>query len=237
MDNEYDEEEDEIFAEEPKPEDLEPELVNQTIVIPSLSRNPDISDKPSRTKRVNYDANMQYGNLKRKLDKYKDHPLTDADIRQLMGNQCNIVRYQDIKKYNSIKQLLGPHECCFILYEWQPRSGHWCLLTKHKNLVEFFDPYSGMPDSELDQVPEDKRVELGEDHPYLCDLLRTCSYEISYNEFQFQKLDKNVKSCGRWCCLRCLLKDMDLYDFQRFFLSLYGDDIVTALTTKTEDLK
>lgn len=179
----------------------------------------------------NYDSNFQYGNLKRKLDKYKDYPLSDADIRQLMGNRCNIVRYRDIKKYNSIKQLLGTYECCFILYEWQERSGHWCLLTKSKNEVEFFDPYSGIPDSELDQVPEDKRIELGENHPYLSDLLRNCKYEICYNEFQFQKLDKGIKTCGRWCCLRCLLKDMNLYDFQKFFQGMYGDSVVTSLTS------
>lgn len=173
---------------------------------------------------------MSAKKVRKILDKYKDIPLSDADVRRLVGDKANVITYSQLRGYNTIDQVLGPYKCCFLLYEWRKGYGHWTLLTRHKNLIEFFNPYGGKPDDELDNVNPELREELGEDHPYLCDLLRKCNYDLSYNEFQFQKLDQGVKSCGRWTVIRALLKDMDLYDFQKLFYDLYADDIVTVIT-------
>lgn len=168
--------------------------------------------------------------VRKLLDKYNDMPLSDADVKKLMGNHANIVTYSQIRNYSSIDQLLGPYGVVFILYEWRKGYGHWTVLTKHKNLLEFFNPYGGMPDDELDNVNPDLRKELGEDHPYLSDLLRKCKYDLSYNEFQFQRLDHGIKTCGKWCVIRAYLKDLDLYDFQKLFHDMYADDLVSILT-------
>lgn len=169
--------------------------------------------------------------LRQLIRSYRDVPLSDKDIQDEMGGNANIVVYSQIQDYESIDQLIEPYGVCFILYEWKPHYGHWCLLSKHDNLLEFFDPYSGMPDDELDHVPKRFRKKLGEDHPYLCDLLRACDYDLSYNEFQFQKLSPDISTCGRWCILRAILKDLTLYQFKNLFLNAYGDDIATILTS------
>jgi hypothetical protein len=75
------------------------------------------------------------------------------------------------------------------------------------------------------------RKSLNEDKPYLSILLKKCPYELTYNEFPFQTLDNGVKTCGRWCCIRALLKDMDLYQFKKLFLTYNADEIVTLLTS------
>jgi hypothetical protein len=170
-------------------------------------------------------------NLRKKLDKYVDQPLSDHDIERFMQNKASVIKYGYLKGVQSIDQVLEPYGVCFILYEWRKGYGHWCLLTKRNDeSIEFFNPYGGLPDSELENVPHEVRRELGEDKAYLCDLLVASPYEITYNEFQFQKLDGKVKTCGRWCLIRAYLKEMDLYDFQKLFMDIYGDEIVSLLT-------
>lgn len=169
--------------------------------------------------------------IRKVIDKYKDIALSDSELSQLMHGQANIVRYRDIKNYKTVQQLLEPYNVCFILYEWKEHYGHWCVLIRHDNLIEFFDPYSGFPDSEIHQIPEPFRTESGQDEKALSKLLIKYTGELSYNEYQFQKLDQNVKDCGRWCVIRGLLKDLPLEDFKKLFLNVYGDDIATILTT------
>lgn len=172
--------------------------------------------------------------LRELLNQHKDIPLSDADIRQLMkesGIHANVVSYGEIKQYPDIDKLLGPDGCCFILYEWRKGYGHWCLLTKRGNEIEFMDPYGEFVDTQLEYVPEELRAELGEDHKYLSDLLRKCDYELAYNEFEFQSLNEESRTCGRWTIIRAKLKDMSLEDFRDIFLNVYGDEIATILTS------
>ena len=171
--------------------------------------------------------------IQRLFDKNKNIPLSDSDIRELMGKEVNITTYGNLKNYNDVNELLYPNNVCFILYEWRPHYGHWVLLSKSDKDVEFFDPYGGFIDSQLDEVTVELRKELNEDNPYLSNLLRNSPYDISYNEFPFQKLSKAISTCGRWCIIRAKLKDMNLYEFQKLFMDKLGggDDIVTYLTS------
>ena len=153
-----------------------------------------------------------------------------------MGNRCNIITYSQIRNYGSIDQLLGSWGVCFVLYEWKEHYGHWCLLIKSGKLLEFFDPYGGFPDSQLHHVPEAMKVKLGEDYPYLSRLMMHFEGDLSYNEFQFQKLDKETKDCGRWCILRAELKDAPLKVFADLFKGLYGDQLATFMTTPNDEL-
>jgi len=169
--------------------------------------------------------------IKSLIDEYKNIALSDTDLLTLMDGKANVVVYPDIHKYRSIDRLLGNYGVCFILYEWKPHYGHWCCLIRHGNLIEFFDPYGNWPDSCLEDVPEPYRTESNQLKPYLTNLMIKCDYDLSYNEFQFQKLDEEVKDCGRWCCVRALLKELPLKDFKDLFFNEAGDDLVTVLTS------
>ena len=169
--------------------------------------------------------------IKKHLDKYKYVALSDADLANLMEGQARIVIYGDICKFKSIDEMLEPYGVCFVLYEWKPHFGHWCVLIKHDDLIEFFDPYGKYVDMYLKMIPEPFRSESNQFVPALSNLLLECDYDLSYNEYQFQKMDENVRDCGRWCCVRAMLKEMSLKEFKRMFLNKEGDDIVTILTT------
>lgn len=170
------------------------------------------------------------------IDQYKDIPLSDKDIRDMMNEglikKFNVISYSELKNYNNIDQVLGPENICFILYEWKPHYGHWCLLQRSGNLIEFFDPYGKFPDSQLEEIEEPFRTGSGQKEKTLSKLLLDSDNELSYNQYPFQHLGNGVKTCGKWCVMRAFLKDLKLDEFQDLFLGVYSDDLVTFLTLK-----
>lgn len=176
--------------------------------------------------------------LKDIIDEHKNIALSDTQVIDLVKGQANFFIYPDLHAVSNIDQVLGEFGAVIILYLSQPHFGHYCCLIKthdeHGPLLEFFDPYNGTPDSQLQHIPQPFRQESGQDYPVLSELLIESNYDISYNEFDFQKLDNGVKDCGRWCAMRILLKDLPLKEFSELFYNMYSDDLVTFLTTPKE---
>lgn len=180
--------------------------------------------------------------LQKVIDEYKGIALSDVDLFNLVSGMCTIIRVPNIYKYKSIDEMLDGKGACFILYEWAPHTGHWCCLTLHGNDLEFYDPYGGIekgkPDAELNNIPNGKyKRDSHQDKPYLTYLLLKCNYNLSYNEFKFQKLDKRIKDCGRWCSARILFKMLPLEEFKKLFYGPYSDDIVTIITANRSQLE
>lgn len=171
------------------------------------------------------------------LKKYENIALSNKDILKLVKGKANIVLYHDLHKYKSIDKVLGKYGACFLLFESKKNYGHWCLLFKLDDTnLEFFNPYNGYPDDSLDYVPNDFKKISNQDQPYLSTLLYQSPYQLSFNEFGFQAHNKNIKTCGRWCCLRLICRHMSLYDFNNLIkslcneLNLNPDQLVTLLT-------
>ena len=188
------------------------------------------------------DINQLKQILKEEIDIYKDIPLSDSDMLDLVKGKANLVTYSEIHKYRSIDELLAPYGACIILYETKPHFGHWVCLTLHDGLIEYFNSYGslnngGLPDDELKHIPKAFAKESHQDKKYLTKLLVECDYELSYNEFQFQELDNHVKDCGRWVVLRIIMKSLSLEDFSKLFFNMYSDDLVTYLTAKASQLQ
>lgn len=165
------------------------------------------------------------------LKYYKDISLSDKDVLELIDGKANLILYPDLIKYNSIDQILDPYGACILLFEAKPKYGHWvCLFKLDNGMIEFFNPYGGYPDDGLNFIPMHFRKISNQYYPYLSELLLKSSYELSYNEHKFQKLDKGTKTCGRWCAIRLLCRHMSLEQFTKIFKNKYGDDLVTLLT-------
>lgn len=166
-----------------------------------------------------------------------DIALSNDDILELTDGEANIVLYPDLHKFETIDELLGPNENCFLLFESKANFGHWVLIFKeNKNNVAFFNSYGGYPDDSLKKIPKEFREISNQVVPYLSQLMVDSGYDLSYNEFKFQSDGKNINTCGRWCVLRWWLKDLDLYEFKDFLdyikdeTGLTYDEIVTDLT-------
>ena len=165
------------------------------------------------------------------LRRYEDIALSNNEILELVNGKANIIIYHDLHNYKNIDDILGKYDACFILFESQPRYGHWCLLFKmNNNELEFFNPYGGFPDDTLEYINEDFKNKSNQNLPYLSILMYNSPYELYYNEYPFQKKDKNIKTCGRWCSIRLICRNYSLEEFAHMFNNKYGDKLVTLLT-------
>lgn len=173
---------------------------------------------------------------KKTLDRYKSIALSNFDLVDLLDGKATVMLYPDMYKINSIEQLLHPYDACFLLFETEPRMGHWCALLKYGDTVEFFDPYSGYPDDVLKFIPKDFKKKSKQDYPYLTKLLYECPYKIEFNDNKYQKHNNNINTCGRHCALRILCKDLDNKQYDKMIKKLQKetgmnpDDLVTAIT-------
>ena len=134
----------------------------------------------------------------------------------MTNNMVNIYTYEDILGYQSIESLLGSKDACIILYQIQENYGHWILLMKHINHIEFFDPYAFKPDEELKLSTYNLKMHRGKMIPYLSLLLSKVPYPVHYNKVQLQKYKKNVNDCGRHCVVRYIYRNMEISDYVLF---------------------
>ena len=154
-------------------------------------------------------------------------PLSDEDIRRFLPG-AKIIKYSELSKYSNLFDLL-PDECsfCFILYEDSVNKGHWTVVCRPPSgVAAYFDSYGGPPDAPLKWTARDRRVGLGEGHPYLSILLGDALREelvrdVVYNRRCYQKDGGGliqINDCGRWCVLWILkmLEGLSVEDFSKF---------------------
>jgi hypothetical protein len=133
-------------------------------------------------------------------------PMDDTDIRYYFPD-ARIVSYSELSNYETIDDLLPKDlDYVFLLYEEKPNYGHWVLLSKYNDLIEYFDSYGGSIDEPLSWVPLEQRKIIGVGKPYLTNFLKNTNdndYGLIYNAYDFQdETDNKISTCGRWCCLR-----------------------------------
>lgn len=178
---------------------------------------------------------------KGEIKEIKEEAMTDSDIRQYLPN-IKIISHQDLKDYNTIDELLpNKKDIVIIIYESKPNSGHWVLLSKYNNTIEYFDSYSNPIDEPLKWI--DKKYKNTIDNkPYLSNLLKKAKnkYDIVYNAKPFQSENLKVATCGRHCIFRALniLNDnQDLSNYIKIMNELKNvtgfnyDDIVSSFIT------
>ncbi|KKL59567.1 hypothetical protein LCGC14_2214020 [marine sediment metagenome] len=132
------------------------------------------------------------------------------DVRKFLPN-ANMLIYSQFIKITNINQLFKDQNYMFIMYRSKINFGHWTVLIKRKNILEFFDPYGCMIDSELSWIPKDLRKRFGQSKKLLTRLLIDSPFKIHYSQFKFQGPDS--MTCGRWCLLRCILRDLNENQF------------------------
>jgi hypothetical protein len=168
---------------------------------------------------------------------YEDIALSNTDILSLLHGKASIVLYPNLYKYNNIDDILGPYGACVLLFEAKPSYGHWvCIFKINETTLEFFNPYGGFPDDSLNYIPDDFKALSHQNYPILSKLLLISSYELTYNEHQFQQKNKDIRTCGRHCVVRLLHRHLSLEEYVDFLnnacqkFNLNYDGIVTLLT-------
>ena len=177
---------------------------------------------------------------KEELNELKEYALGDDDIKKYLPNS-KIITYPQLSRYHSIDDLLPNNpDYVFILYEDSVNKGHWTLLMKYNNTYEFFCSYGSKIDEPLTWYNAETRNRLGEDTPYLSNMLNAVSGKVIYNPVKFQRDSNDINSCGRHALVRALSLlngGITLKNYQqkmKKIKSLTGgsyDEIVSAITS------
>jgi hypothetical protein len=168
-------------------------------------------------------------------------PLSESDLRKILGSDTKVIVYPDLAKYNTLDQLLPkPYDFVIVLLLETPTSGHWCALIKNPSQYEWFDSYGNPPDYDLSKwLSPSERISLKEDKNYLTNLLQGRNYV--YNKIKYQQLKQGVNTCGDHVSYRCYKfknEGYNLKDYQdhiKNYSRLYGltpDQIVANFVSK-----
>jgi len=167
----------------------------------------------------------------------------DDTIRKYYPN-AKILKVSELSKYNSIDELLPNNfDYVFLLYESSLNSGHWVILIKNNNMLEYFDSYAGKVDKALSWNSGAKNNMLGQGIPYMTNLLNNSNYKVIVNKYDFQN-DKNyaIATCGRWCIFRLntvIQDNLTLLNFVKLVKTLTNrfhitnDELVSDIINKT----
>ena len=165
------------------------------------------------------------------IDEERERALSDYDILKILEGRSNLLLYEDLANAPSLDYILGEYGACVILYQTTKNFGHWvCIFKRNDELVEYFDSYGMFVDDELKYIPQNFRKVSNQDYPHLTALMYQSPYKLSYNNYEFQKMKKGYNTCGRWVCLRILLRNMCLCNFKDLFKREDGDNLVTLIT-------
>jgi hypothetical protein len=175
------------------------------------------------------------------IKKNEDIALSNYEIDKKLDGKTKVLKYSALRRFNNINDLLEPYKNFILLFMSKPNYGHWTCVLKHSNKIEYFDPYGGQsnyPDTILDKIDNNIKKETNQNYPYLTKLLYNSNYPIEYNNYRFQEMGNSIKTCGRHCIVRILLKDLELEEYYNFMHNLSKsykmnyDEIVTIITMK-----
>lgn len=175
------------------------------------------------------------------LEEIIEDPLGDDDIRFYFPN-ANIMKYSELKKFNSIDDILpNDKDFAFLLYEDSPNKGHWVCISRNNGQYEFFDSYGGGPDSPLKWNAQETNNMLGQGTKILSNLFNKTKDKVIYNPVKYQEDSQDVNTCGRHCVFRIKnIKDgKNLHQYYQLMKTLKDnsgknyDEIVASFIKKT----
>lgn len=141
--------------------------------------------------------------------------LSGRDIKRMVGGKTSIMAYEQLKTYSSLEEVLSPFGSCVLLYQTRENYGHWVVLIDRGNkLLEFYDSYGLAPDEELKlDNAFHLRIHGGKITPHLGALIQKGGWSVQYNHEQLQEQLSDINTCGRYCVMRLLYKDLSIRKF------------------------
>ena len=163
----------------------------------------------------------------------KAYPLSDDDIRRVLGHDIKIWNYPQLEGLRNIDEMFDSKGRAILLYPNAGRNaGHWVCLMNCRDGIHYFDSYGEEPEEPRDDVPEEQKVEWGIEYPFLTRLLKSSGKPVFSNTYQFQSSNPAVADCGRHACVRLLYAQYSLAKYKAIIKKskLTPDDFVTGVT-------
>lgn len=136
-----------------------------------------------------------------------DISLSDEVIKRLSPD-INIVLYSELSNMTPAQVLKKMP--LVILYQVTKNTGHWTLLHKTPEGIEFFDSYGYQPDKQFNHIS------YQQPH-YIAKLLLTLhksGYNINYNEYPFQESKPGINTCGRHVLIRHMYSHLPIKKYK-----------------------
>ena len=159
--------------------------------------------------------------------------LTGQDVEITTNGHCPIHLYKDLLKFNHIREVIGPHNACIVLFPVKSSTnGHWiCILYHEKtNTIEHFDPYGFSPDQEL-KYSEDPLTRQNLLMKFYNQATKE-GYTVTYNPYRYQQLRENLNTCGKHSAIRARFRYLTEEQYKKLMLGQSHDPdfLVTILT-------
>lgn len=131
------------------------------------------------------------------------------------GYQLHYLPYSQLRYIDSLER----HLPLLLLYQLEmPSFGHWVLLFKNGEGLNYFDSTGQLPDWHLEHsFNYNDREGVNADYTYLLDLLSQYP-EIVYNEQPLQPSGTNT--CGYWSLIRLLCSSLSNDVFNHHYMML-----------------
>lgn len=152
-------------------------------------------------------------------------PMSNSELELYFGSgyESEIMMYKDLANFNNVDELL-PKDLDYriILIETSPNVGHWVLILKYKDTIEYFNSYGVNGDTQKNSlIPKKMNIFLGQNKNYLSDLMKKSDskYKLIHNKTKFQINSPKVATCGRHIALRiicCEKMFMNLKEYTKF---------------------
>jgi hypothetical protein len=167
------------------------------------------------------------------IDKIRQYPLGDDDLKRLLGSDVAIHNYPDLESMTSINQLFDSKGRAILLFpNAAPTVGHWTGLINRPEGIEFFDPYGDPPEKQKGGMSRQRLEALDIASPDLTRLLKASGKPVYYNTYPFQKDKASIATCGRHVAVRMLYAPNTLDEYAAIVdESGYApDDFVSGVT-------
>lgn len=166
------------------------------------------------------------------MQKLVKKPLNNIELMQKLGGDVNIVTYRQLMGTPTLQMLFKRSNNVILFYEHPTGIGHWtCLFRDHKG-IHYFDSYGKRPDQGVDfKSPYLKS--LGITYPRLTYLLIKSGLPVEYFPYPMQNKGDKEATCGRWCLIRLLFKNLADEEFYELFKNrpdLTSDELSVILT-------
>lgn len=150
-------------------------------------------------------------------------PLSSDKVKTALGPNTRILKYSDLKQFNTIQDLLpNKNDFVILLIEDKQDSGHWtCIMNTNKGYY-YFNSYGGKYDSDLSVIPMCIRSILGQNKKEITRLLGETICDWNKKKYQGER----SMVCGRYCILAITMICMMGYTPKEFeeFLTTQKDN-------------
>jgi hypothetical protein len=164
--------------------------------------------------------------LQKIINESKGLSITVDVLTRMTFGVCNVFVYDQIIG-KSINQMFGDKRSVIVLYQPSRNNiGHFiCMCLNDENMISLFDSYG-------EKI--DKEIVKDFDNTWILKAIAMSGKKYEINNVQYQKLDSDIGTCGRYALLRAMLYKLTNAQFEQLLKSKINvtdpDTLVSMLT-------